>query len=197
MNYTHALKFSILFLLLNLACLSLFSQNDSINYGFITEEGDSLIHVDLDEFVITAPFIIKTRKQKRVYGRLAKDLKKAYPLAKIVNKELMIVQDTLTSFELESESRKFMKQYEKIVYNKYIDSLKQLNLRQGKLFLKLISRETGESGYTLIKEYRGNFSAAFWQTMARIFGSTLKTSYNTEEEAMIEDILQRIDAGLI
>lgn len=173
------------------------AQNDSINFGYINEEGDSLIHVNLEEFVITAPFIIKTNRQKRVYGRLVKDIKKAYPLAKIVKQELAFVQDTIQQFDHESTQRKFMRQYEKIVYDKYIDSLKQLNLRQGKLFLKLISRETGESGYTLIKEYRGDFSATFWQALARIFGSSLKTTYNKEEEAMIEDLIQRMDAGLL
>ena len=174
-----------------------FSQDSSINYGFITDQGDSLIHFELEEITITAPFIIKTSKQKRKYGRLVKDLKKAYPLSKIVNSELEIVKDTLEYVENKKVERKFMRTYERYVYDKYIDSLKQLNLRQGKLFLKLISRETGESGFNLIKEYRGDFSAVFWQTMARLFGSTLKTYYNTEEEAMIEDIIQRIDADLI
>lgn len=173
------------------------SQSDTSGVGFITSDGDSLIHYELEEVTITAPFIIKTKRQKRKYGRLAEDIKKTYPLAKIVKKELDIVRDTIQFYENKTQQRKFMRKYESYVYETYIDSLKQLNMRQGKLFMKLISRQTGESGYELIKEYRGNFPAAFWQTMARLFGANLKTNYDPEEQAMIEDIIQRIDAGLL
>ena len=48
----------------------------------------------------------------------------------------------------------------------------------------------------LIREYRGKFSAAFWQGIARFFGTNLKEEYDPYgEDALIEAIIKEIDAG--
>jgi hypothetical protein len=44
--------------------------------------------------------------------------------------------------------------------------------------MKLINRETNNNCYALIKEYKGGFSARFWQTVAWVFGSNLKQEYD-------------------
>jgi len=41
-----------------------------------------------------------------------------------------------------------------------------MTISQGKLLLKLIDREVGQSSYYLIKNYRGGFTAFFWQGIA-------------------------------
>ncbi|MDK2841055.1 MAG: hypothetical protein PWQ17_560, partial [Anaerophaga sp.] len=55
-----------------------------------------------------------------------------------------------------------------------------------------------ETSYDLIKEYRGGFSAFFWQSVARLFGSNLKEEYDAErEDRMIEHIIILIDNGML
>jgi hypothetical protein len=50
----------------------------------------------------------------------------------------------------------------------------------------------------LIRDYRGKFAAAFWQGIARIFGTNLKEKYDAYgEDAMIEFIIREIEAGRI
>ena len=44
--------------------------------------------------------------------------------------------------------------------------------------MKLIYRETGNNCYEIIEEYKGGFTAAFWQTVALIFGSNLRQNYD-------------------
>jgi hypothetical protein len=70
-----------------------------------------------------------------------------------------------------------------------------LNVRQGKLLLKMIYRETGKSPYDLIKEYRGGLNAFFWQSMAFFFGANLRSEYDPVEDAMVENIILRIKSG--
>jgi hypothetical protein len=71
-----------------------------------------------------------------------------------------------------------------------------MTITQGRLLIKLIDRETQNTSYVLIKDYRGKLSAAFWQGIARIFGTNLKSEYDPEgEDALIESIIQEIDAG--
>ena len=69
---------------------------------------------------------------------------------------------------------------------------------QGKILIKLVYREIGNTSYELVKEYRGDFSAVFWQGIARIFGSNLKSTYEPNgEDADIEYIVRMIEAGMI
>jgi pyruvate dehydrogenase complex dehydrogenase (E1) component len=76
--------------------------------------------------------------------------------------------------------------------------LRKLTFSQGRLLIKLIDRETGDTSYKLIKELKGGFSAFMWQSVARIFGSNLKSEYEMEgDDAMIERIIIMIDNGML
>jgi len=61
--------------------------------------------------------------------------------------------------------------------------------------MKLINRETNNSCYNIIKEYKGGFSARFWQTVAWIVGSSLKQDYDpsgpdAEMESIVREVAQ-------
>ena len=59
-----------------------------------------------------------------------------------------------------------------------------------------IDRETGNTSYQVIKDLKGSFSAFMWQSVARIFGSSLKYEYDADEEdKYIEEIIILIDNG--
>ena len=69
----------------------------------------------------------------------------------------------------------------------------QLSIYQGKVLMKLINRETGNNCYEIIDEYKGFISAAFWQTVAVLFGSNLKQPYDRngkdlEMEKIVRDL---------
>jgi len=84
------------------------------------------------------------------------------------------------------------------MFAKYEDDLKKLTMTQGRILLKLVDREIGNTSYNLVKEYRGSISAAFWQGIARLFGSNMKAEYDPKgEDAEIEEIVQLIEAGII
>ncbi|MFK5968672.1 MAG: DUF4294 domain-containing protein, partial [Candidatus Marithrix sp.] len=88
--------------------------------------------------------------------------------------------------------------YEKELKKEFEDELKNLTMTQGKLLIKLVDRETGKTTYELVKQLRGSLSAFFWQSLAKLFGSNLKTEYDAAgEDKLIEDILIRIDNGQI
>jgi hypothetical protein len=71
-----------------------------------------------------------------------------------------------------------------------------MTITQGRLLIKLIDRETLNTSYDLIRQYRGTFSAAFWQSIARIFGTNLKEEYDPYgEDAVMEIILNEIESG--
>jgi len=76
--------------------------------------------------------------------------------------------------------------------------MRRMTITQGRLLIKLIDRETQNTSYELIRQYRGGLSAAFWQGVARIFGTNLKEEYDPYgEDALIELIIINIEAGLL
>ena len=62
--------------------------------------------------------------------------------------------------------------------------------------MKLIDRETGNSSYELVKDLRGGFQAFMWQSLARLFGSNMKSEYDPKgEDIMTERAIKLIEAG--
>jgi hypothetical protein len=65
-----------------------------------------------------------------------------------------------------------------------------MSISQGEILIKLIDRETGYTSYDLVKELKGNFTAFFYQSIARVVGHNLKAGYDKEEEREIENIIR-------
>jgi hypothetical protein len=106
-----------------------------------------------------------------------------------VNQELERIPD-------EKGRKKFLRQFEKDIFGEYEDDVRDMTITQGRLLIKLIDRETLNTSYDLIRQYRGTFSAAFWQSIARIFGTNLKAEYDPYgEDAIMEIILKEIESG--
>ncbi len=159
---------------------------------------DTLPHIDIKEVKVYPKRNFSSNRQQRQYTRLMKNVKKAYPFALIARNELQIMNDSLEHIESEKVRKKYIKEYEKEMFSKYEDGLRKLTFSQGKILIKLVYREMGNTSYELVKEYRGDFSATFWQGVARIFGSNLKSTYDPYgEDAEIESIVLMIEDGVI
>lgn len=172
------------------------ARKDTTFKGFIFPPHDSILHVNLSTIEIIRPYQFKNSKEEKKYNQLETDVLKTYPLALIVGSELNLVNAELDSIYTNKSKRKtYIKWYQDYVYRTYIDSLKTLNARQGRLLLKLIHRETGKSPFALIKSYRGGLNALFWQSAAFMFGANLNSDYDPQDDAMIEHIIRRYKAG--
>lgn len=178
------------------------SQNgfsDSVKVlGAAVVEGDTLPNYDIKEVKVFPRKEFTSKRGRRKYTRLIKNVKKAYPFALIARDELRIMNDSMQYLVSEKERKRFIKDYEKEMFRRYEDDLRKLTFSQGRILLKLVYREIGNTSYELVKDYRGDFSAIFWQGVARIFGSNLKSIYDPEgDDAEIELIIQMIEAGVI
>ena len=159
---------------------------------------DSVPMVMMKEVYIYADRIFKNNKDAQAYYWLVRNIKKVYPLAKICQFKLDEYNQYIKSVRTEKEKRQFIKNQEKELKEQYAPIIKDLTFSQGKLLLKLIYRQTGDSSYDIIKEYRGTIRAMFWQMFARIFGNDLKLKYDPYgEDQTIENIVQLIEHGVI
>jgi hypothetical protein len=159
-------------------------------------DGDTLWVADLDEVYIFPVKKFKSRRERRKYTRLIYNIKKAYPWARLAGEKLAEVEVHMLSLETEKEQKDYMKLVEKELLKDYKQDLKKLTITQGRILIKLVDRETGDTSYELVRELRGKISAVFWQALARLFGSNLKSEYDPEgEDRLIEEIVVLIENG--
>jgi len=161
--------------------------------------------VTLPESEIKEVFIVAGRQQGsgrryenilRKYERTVYNVKRVYPYAMIVRDKLALVNADLENIDGEKDRKKYMKQVENDVFAEYEDDIQHLTITQGKILIKLIDRETQNTSFELIKDYRGSITAAFWQGIARIFGTNLKEEFDPYgDDLLIELIVQEIEAG--
>jgi len=185
-------------------------QNDSVlhkpdtsqNRVFVLQEverdGEVLPEVAIKEVTIIGNKNNSWKVTARRNDRMVYNLKKVYPYAVIVREKLYQVDQELAKITDEKERRKYIRGVEEFVLGEYEDDIRDMTITQGKLLLKLIDRETRNTSFDLIKEYRGGLSASFWQGIARLFGTNLKAEYDPYgEDAMMEFLLIQLEAGLL
>ena len=158
------------------------------------EGADTMLIKDLKPVVIFAWKTPPDRKKRK----LIYNIKKVYPYARLASLKLWEYEDKLRQADSDRERRKLMKQAEKELEREFGDELKKLNFTQGRILLKLIDRETGDTSYELLQDLRGKFTAFFWQSLARIFGYNLKSDYDPDgKDKEIEEIVTLIEQGKI
>lgn len=159
-------------------------------------QGDTIPMQYLDVVTISGYVCPLSEAEKRKYKKLIKNVKVVYPYAKQAGKLLDRYTIVLQQAKNDSQRKKIMKQAEEEIENKFGPSLKKLNRSQGKILIRLIDRETGSDSYALVKELRGSFRAAFYQTLGKLFGYNLRTKYdpeNNSEDRIIERIIYGIE----
>jgi len=162
----------------------------------VERNGEMLPEVDIKEVVIVGRESTSKKFPFYRYQRLVFNLKKVYPYAQVVRAKLAEANDELMRLPDEKERKKYLRKFEKELFGEYEDDVRGMTITQGRLLIKLIDRETYNTSYELIRQYRGAFSAALWQGIARIFGSDLKAEYDPfGEDAIIEIILAEIETG--
>ncbi len=190
--------FSILFLILGIICTGLSQQTQYTGVHAKIIDGDTVPQIRLREVEVISLKIPKSKKGKRKLSKLVKNVKKAYPYARIAGIQLRKYEYMLTNAESDKERRKLMKQAEQEIKDKYGNELRDLTFSQGIILIKLLDRETGETSYKLVQELRGNFTAFWYQAFARLWKFNLKTEYDPEgEDKQIETIIKMIDRGQI
>lgn len=162
----------------------------------IEANGDTIPFLTLPQVVIFKSLTFNTEESRRAYNKLVRDVKRTLPFAKLVSNTLLETYEYMETLPNDKARHKHLKRMEKELYKEYKPVLKKLTLSQGKLLLKLITRECGTDSYHLIDSFLGGFAATFWNSFANIFGASLKSDYDPEgADRIIERICQEVEQG--
>ncbi|MEY4113836.1 MAG: hypothetical protein RLZ76_529 [Bacteroidota bacterium] len=168
-------------------------QHDTLWVPYIVYEGDTMTYKVMDQVNLFGKMTDEQRAYLKKWTRLRNAVYVTYPYAK---KASYIINDVVRNLDKIQDAQarmKYLSTREKELKKEFTEPLTALSVYQGKILMKLINRETRNTCYDLIKEYRGGFTARFWQTVAWVFGSSLKQDYEPKgPDAEMESIVLEV-----
>lgn len=178
---------------LNVQSQSQYLAKDTITVPAIIYKGDTLSYKELSTVYIYLRLTRAQKKALREWTRLRNAVYVTYPYAKKAGVVFNDINNHLQHLPDKDKRKEYVKSREKDLREEFAKPITNLSVYQGKVLMKLIARETGNTCFEIIHDYKGSFSAGFWQSVAWIFGSSLKQTYNPrEEDAQIEDIVMEV-----
>ncbi|WP_111707945.1 DUF4294 domain-containing protein [Lutibacter citreus] len=189
----------LLYIFITIYGVNLFSQEkkivDSVSLTdkYVIFEGDTLL-IELDEVLLLKKLKFKTSYDRRYYYWFRKKTLKAYPFAKMATERLDVLNERIDNMKSKRKKRVYTKRIQKYMEGEFTEQLKKLTRTEGRILIKLIHRQTGNTVYDLVKDLRSGWKAFWYNSTANLFKLSLKSEYdpeNVEEDYLIEDILQR------
>lgn len=162
------------------------------DYKFV-KPGDTL-HVELGEITILPKPKFSKRDDIRYYLWLRRKVFKSYPYAKIASERLDSLNNRLNRIQSKRKQKKYIKLIQDYLEGEFTDQIKKMTRTEGRILIKLIHRQTGNTVFDNIKEYRSGWRAFWYNSTANLFKLSLKEEYHPEsvnEDFLVEDILQR------
>jgi hypothetical protein len=162
--------------------------------ALITETGDTLILVDLDDVSITAMRSFASDEEYKKYLRIRNYAAKVYPYAKEairIFRELEYASEHMSKRE---KKRKIIELEEQLT-KEFEEPLVNLTKLQGKILIKMIEKETGQPIYNMIKDLKGGFKAFYWNAFSKLYSYDLKEGYVRGRYTLLDAVLQDFDVS--
>ena len=161
-------------------------------------EGDTIAWFQLRPVHIFGRIKFKNNKERQAYSKLVRDVKKAYPYARMISGSIIETYEYMETFQTEKEKQKYLEDVQKFMMEEYKPQMKKMTKAQGKILVKLVDRECNTSSYNIVKALVGSFKAGVFNAFASLFGNSLKEKYDPDgKDAAIEAIVLQIEQGTV
>lgn len=140
-----------------------------------------------------------TIEERQAYWRRIRDVKKVLPYARYVAATIIETYEYVETLP-DKEQRAHIKRVETELKQELEPQMRKLTLRQGRLLIKLINRQSGSTGYDLVKAFLGGWRAWWWNQFAKFTGANLKDKYRPEDnpdDALTERIVRLIECDML
>ena len=192
LNLSKYMKNALLLLFLFLS-LSGIAQTAHVDSAFIARrvimDGDTFLVYSFDEFILKE---FNSQEEKEKYLKLVRNVKKVRPYAKLAALRLQMMEDNLNQLTTKKAKKKYIKATEDAIMDEFMEQLKSLSRSQGKLLIKLIHRETGNTTFEILKKYRGSASTMFYGMWAKMYDADIDTKFDPIEDYQIEYIIKNL-----
>lgn len=163
-------------------------------------DGDTIPVVTLRTAHISSNRRARSKRYQRKWDKLHRNVVKTYPYAKVAGELIKAYNENLSLLDTPAARDAYLDKCEDDLKAEFEGDLQKMTTSQGRVLIKLIDRETGNTSYDLIKQLKSGFTAFMWQGVAKIFGTDLKAHYDpamNDTDYMIEEIVTMIESGQI
>lgn len=153
---------------------------------------DTIPWIFLDEVMVLDQPTFSDAEARLNYLRLKRRVIKVYPYAKGLGERLDSLNMRLATEKNYFKRKRITKRYQKYLSERFEPELHKLTVSEGQILCKLVYRETHQTVFDLIREYRSWIQAVGWNVTASWWDISIKKSYEptqVEEDAWIEKIL--------
>ncbi len=157
-----------------------------------TDGRDSIFVMSLRPFRVTAKRLFKDFQEQRQYYLYMRAARKVYPYAL----QAVTLYENLqaeTQDMGKGQRRRYLRKENKELKEDFKDKLKNLSRTEGKVLIKMIEREVGQPFYSVIADTRGGMTAAYWNSLGKMWGYDLKDGYRTGADPLLDEILWEYD----
>lgn len=166
---------------------------DTLRTYAVVYNGDTIEAKTLYNFAVYTRIANANMETRAKMTRLRNAIIVTFPYAMRSGLILNDINAKLEGVTDNSARKDYIKTREKELKKEFTDPLSNLSIYQGKVLMKLINRQTGNNCYDIIKEYKGGFTARFYQTVAFFFSTNLKQDYEPGgDDHEIEMILKEV-----
>ncbi len=157
--------------------------------------GDTIPMGYLHQVNIWCPHKFKSERERNAYMWLKRDVQLVYPYAMKASQLLVEINTKLSTIKNSRERRRFIKSQENVLNEQFKKRLVGMTTTQGRLLMLLIDRQTGNSCYELVKEFKGGFKAWVYNSTMSIYDSDLnmKRHYMVGDNPLLDRVLFEIE----
>ncbi|WP_256007585.1 MULTISPECIES: DUF4294 domain-containing protein [Pedobacter] len=164
-------------------------KNDTIRVAGTNVDGEMIPWIPLREVTIYGTRIFRSNAERVAYNRLRYNVMKVMPYALYAKRRYEQLERDLAVTPDKRAQKKLVKQCDKEIKDMFNREIKELTITQGQILTKLIDRELGRTTYDIVKETKGGVTAFLYQSVARVVGHNLKSTYDPSQERDIESII--------
>ena len=113
--------------------------------GEVEYQGEMIPWFVLNDVYVFGNLVFKSQRQAKKYYKIAANIKKVYPIAKEIQREIERQIHHMDSLPDKKSRDVYLKQMEKELMKQYKPRLKKLTFSQGKLLIKLIDRQCNQT----------------------------------------------------
>jgi len=154
----------------------------------VSDSGDTLILATLQPITLETLRHYSDSAERAAYEKLVFAVRRIW--SKLILADSLLLQ--LEGQTSQRKTKELRREVENLLHN--------MSKLEGAVFLKLISRRSGQSAYDLIRSRLGRFRAIVYQSAAKQAGIDLKTTWNPETDhydKRLEEICRLVELGIL
>jgi hypothetical protein len=189
--------FALAFLLAHSLCAQM--ARDTLGQGgawarLEIVNGDSTFVMSLRPVRISAPWKFADLKEQTRYYAYRQAARSVYGYAQ---RAITLYEDLQVETEdmNKRQRRRYLRHEHRELKEDLTKQMKNLSVAEGKVLIKMLERQLDKPFYEILRETRGGPTAAYWNTLGKMWGYNLKEGYKLGADPIIDAILIDYDFG--